>query len=324
MENHLKLARVALATTAVIIFPLAAKAQDYNLRTRIDTTVALDRGGTVDLSLISGKIRVTGWDRPDVKITASIEYGDLRFDANASRVSLSVEDTDRSGKRKHKNGNRGEDEGDVGDARYEVSVPRGARLILEAVSGDISATGSQGEIEANSVSGDVEVANGVREVSVEAVSGSVHASQINGNLRAETVSGDLRVESVTGDIEGSSVSGNVRIVGARSKEVRTETVSGDITYTGTIESGGKYSYESHSGTIRLNIPRSSGAQFSVDTFSGDLSADFPIQVRAGGSRKEGHMEFTLGDGGARVTLETFSGRVVIDTGSDPNTRREDE
>ncbi|HZE07937.1 MAG TPA: DUF4097 family beta strand repeat-containing protein [Gemmatimonadaceae bacterium] len=316
MENHLKLGHVALAAAATMIFSVAASAQDYQLRTQIDTTVRLDRGGTVDLSLISGKIRVTGWDRPDVKITASIESGELRFDANPSRVSLSVEDNDRSGRRRHNN--------DVGEARYEVSVPRGAKLILEAVSGDITATGSQGEIEANSVSGDVEVANGVREVSAEAVSGSVRVSQVNGNLRAETVSGDVRAESVTGDIEGSSVSGNVRIVGARSKDVRTETVSGDITYTGTIDSGGRYSYESHSGGIRLNIPRSTGAQFSVETFSGDLSADFPIQVRAGGSRKEGHMEFTLGDGGARVTLETFSGRVVIDTGTDSTTRRDDE
>lgn len=312
----MKLAPMALAMAATMMLSVAAKAQDYRLRTQIDTTLTLDRGGTVDLSLISGKIRVTGWDRPDVKINASIESGELRFDANSSRVSLSVEDNDGSGRRRHNN--------DVGDARYEVSVPRGAKLILEAVSGDIIATGSQGEIEANSVSGDVEVANGVREVSAEAVSGSVHASQINGNLRAETVSGDVRAESVTGDIEGSSVSGNVRIVGARSKEVRTETVSGDITYTGTIDPGGRYSYESHSGTIRLNIPRSTGAQFSVETFSGDLSADFPIQVRAGGSKREGHMEFTLGDGRARVTLETFSGRVVIDTGTDSTTRRDDE
>ncbi|MGH7604733.1 MAG: DUF4097 family beta strand repeat-containing protein [Gemmatimonadaceae bacterium] len=314
MEIHLKLTHLAIAAAAAMILPVAARAQDH-LRTQIDTTVRLDRGGTVDLSLISGKIRVTGWDRPDVKIAASIDNGELRFDANPSRVSLSVEDSDESGRRRHR---------DVGDARYEVSVPRGSKLILEAVSGDITASGSQGEIEANSVSGDVEVTNGVREVSAEAVSGSVRASQINGNLRAETVSGDVRAESVTGDVEASSVSGNVKIVGVLSKEVRTETVSGDITYAGSIDAGGRYSYESHSGTIRLNIPRGTGAQFSVETFSGDVSADFPIQIRAGGSKREGHMEFTLGDGRARVTLETFSGRVVIDTGADSTTRRDDE
>jgi DUF4097 and DUF4098 domain-containing protein YvlB len=236
-------------------------------------------------------------------------------------VTLSVEDSDESGRRRRH---------EVGDATYDVSVPRGSRLILEAVSGDITAKGTQGEIEANSVSGDVEVSDGVRDVSLEAVSGSVHASQINGNLRAETVSGELRVENVSGNLEGTSVSGNVRLIGAQSKDVRTETVSGDIVYSGTIEPGGRYSLESHSGTLRLNIPRGSGAQFSVETFSGDVSTDFPVTLggstgrNTGRRREEGRMEFTLGDGKARVTMQTFSGRIVIDSGADSTTRRDDE
>jgi DUF4097 and DUF4098 domain-containing protein YvlB len=314
MTNEMKLTRLVAVAAISAIIPLTSGAQDYSLRTQIDTTVRLDRGGTVDLSLISGKIRVTGWDRPDVKVSASIESGMLRFDANSSRVSLSVEESDESGHRGRHN---------VGEARYDVSVPKGVRLILEAVSGDITAAGSQGQIEATSVSGDVDVANGITEVSAESVSGSVHAAQINGNLRAETVSGDVRAESVSGNLEATSVSGNVRLVGAQSKDVRTETVSGDITYSGSIDAGGKYSFESHSGTLRLNIPRNAGAQFSVETFSGDVTADFPVKIPAG-RRSEGRMEFTLGDGRARVTAQTFSGRIVIDSGSDSTTRRDDE
>ena len=316
MKNEMKLTWLIAAAALATALPLAAKAQDYRARTQIDTTVRLDRGGTVDLSLISGRIRVTGWDRPDVKVTASIESGSLRLNANSSRVSLSVDESDDDGRgRRHHN---------VGDARYDVSVPRGSRLVLEAVSGDITASGSQGEIEATSVSGDVDVTDGARAVSAEAVSGSVRAVRINGNLRVETVSGDLRAETVSGNCEASSVSGTIRLVGIQSKDVRTETVSGDIVYTGSIDAGGKYSFESHSGTIRLNIPRSAGAQFSVETFSGDVSTDFPVTVPGGSRRREGRMEFTVGDGRARVTAQTFSGRIVINAGSDSTTRRENE
>jgi DUF4097 and DUF4098 domain-containing protein YvlB len=316
MKTQPTITSLILASALAVILPLSAKAQDYRIRSQIDTTVRLERGGTVDLSLVSGKIRVTGWDQPDVKISASIESGELRFDANSSRVSLSVEDTDDSGNRRHHN---------VGEASYTVSVPRGSRLILEAVSGDITSSGSQGEIEANSVSGDVDVSNGVGEASVEAVSGSVHAAQINGNLRAESVSGEVRVENVTGNIEATSVSGDVRLIGARSRDVRTETVSGDITYSGSIDSGGRYSFESHSGTLKLNIPRGAGAQFSVETFSGDVSADFPVTLTpTGAKRREGRMEFIVGDGKAKITAQTFSGRIVIDSGSDSTTRRDDE
>src|SRR5882672_9213239 len=189
MKNRIKLSRLVVSVVVAMVLPPIAKAQDnqgVQIRglTRIDTTVRLDRGGAVDLSLISGKIRVTGWDRSDVKISATIESGMLRFNANSSRVSLSVDDSDDEGRRGHRHNN-------VGEARYDVSVPRGSRLILEAVSGDITSKGSQGEIEATSVSGDVDVTDGVRTVSAEAVSGSVHAAQVNGNLRTETVSGDL-------------------------------------------------------------------------------------------------------------------------------------
>ncbi|MDP9206030.1 MAG: DUF4097 domain-containing protein [Gemmatimonadota bacterium] len=314
MKNEIKPSCLVVVVALLMAFPLGARAQDYG-RTRIDTTVRLDRGGAVDLSLISGKIRVTGWDRPDVRISASIDRGMLRFDANSSRVTLSVDQSDD---------NRGHGRHNVGDARYEVSVPRGSRLVLEAVSGDVAATGSQGEIEATSVSGDVDVSGGVREVSVEAVSGSVHAGQVNGNLRAESVSGDVRVETVTGNVEATSVSGSIRLVGVQSKDVRTETVSGDVTYSGSIDPGGKYSFETHSGTVRLNIPRGAGAHFSVETFSGDISSDFPVTVPpySGRGRKEGRVDFTIGDGRARVDAQTFSGSIVISSGS--TTRRDDE
>ena len=313
MKNEMKLA--ALIIAGLVAAPVAARGQDERTATQIDTTVRLDRGGSVDLSIISGRIRVTGWDRPDVKISATIEDGFLRFSANSSRVTLGVDDEGRRGR--HNN--------HIGDARYEVSVPRGARLILEAVSGDVSAKGSQGEIEASSVSGDVDVSDGVRAVSVESVSGSAHAAQVNGSLRAETVSGDLRVENVTGDVEASTVSGEIRLIGIQSKDVRTESVSGSLTYTGTIEPTGRYGFESHSGTINLNIPRNAGAQFSVETFSGGVNADFPITIppNTRGRNREGHMEFTIGDGRARVTAQTFSGEIVINS-SGSTTRRNDE
>jgi DUF4097 and DUF4098 domain-containing protein YvlB len=315
MKNEMKITG-AIVAVVMAAAPALARAQDERTFTQLDTTVRLDRGGSVDLSLISGKIRVTGWDQANVKISASIESGLLRFSANSSRVTLGVDDSDNGNRRGRHNGN-------VGEASYEVSVPRGAHLILEAVSGDVTSRGSQGEIEASSVSGDVDVTDGVRSVSVESVSGSARAAQINGNLHIETVSGDLNAQNVSGNVQASTVSGEIRLVGIQSRDVRTETVSGSVTYTGTIEPSGRYGFESHSGTVTLNIPRNAGANFSVETFSGSIDSDFPITLQPGPKRHEGsHMDFTIGDGRARVTAQTFSGDIVISNGS--TTRREDE
>jgi DUF4097 and DUF4098 domain-containing protein YvlB len=140
------------------------------------------------------------------------------------------------------------------------------------------------------------------------------------------VSGDLRAETVSGNVEANSVSGTIRLSNIQSRDVRTETVSGDIIYIGSIEPSGRYGFESHSGSLRLTIPGNSGASVSVDTFSGDISTDFKVTVPPrppGRHRDDRHMEFTIGDGRARVTANTFSGRIVINNG-DSSTRREDE
>lgn len=309
----MKLHRLIAAVGLGLLLPLSAEAQGL---TQLDTTVSLDPQGTVDLSLISGSIRVTGWDRPGVRVSATAN-GDMRlqFDADPNRISLSVESEGRTRSR-HQGG----------DARYDVSVPRGARLLLEAVSGNISATGSDGEVEASSVSGQVEVRGAKRSVSVESVSGWVRASQVAGNLRAESVSGDVRADSISGSVEASSVSGTISLLGVQSRDVRTETVSGNILYAGTVDAGGTYDFESHSGTVRLNIPRTAGARVSVETFSGDIDTNFPVVRQPGDAgRNRGSFEFTIGDGRARITARSFSGPIIINNReSDSTTRRDDE
>lgn len=298
----------AIALTAI---PAMASAQDYDLYGRdrypskIDTVVQFGRGGTVDLSLLAGHIRVTGWDKPQVKVVASSDQGRLRFGATGSHVSLEAE---RSG-----------------DAtQYDVTVPRGTKLSLDAVSGDISATGVGGETEAQSVSGSVEISDATKEVTAESVSGSVSVSNVTGNLSAQSTSGAVTIRNTTGDVEAETVSGRILMDGIRSSSVRTETVSGAVSYTGSIDPGGKYSFVTHSGVLHLNLPANLGAVFSVETYSGDIDSDFPVTMQPGqGRNSQDRFEFTIGNGKARVSAENFSGKIIINRVGDANDRRND-
>ncbi len=295
-------------TVGAAAIPAMCGAQDVYPPSQIDTSVTLERHATVDLSLISGRIRVTGWDRQNIKISASAQRGRLSFRATPSRLWVSVE------------GWRGR----AGDASYEVSVPRGTRLVLEAISGDLTASGTRGEVSASTVSGDVEVADAVQEVSAESVSGSIHVTGVTGSLDAKTVSGQLRVENVSGNVDAGSVSGRVALEEIRSAHVRSETVSGNIYFAGGMTSGGKYVFESHSGTIRLTVPQNTGAAFSVKTFSGTIDSDIPVTMQpAQRGRRDERFEFTIGDGGARAIAGTFSGRIIINRVGDANNRRND-
>jgi DUF4097 and DUF4098 domain-containing protein YvlB len=303
----MKIARIIASVSLGLGLPVCLMGQE---RAQLDTTVHLNLRGTVDLSLGSGKITVRGWDLPDVKVVASTENGALRFDSNPNRVTLRVEQERRGGSSR-------------GDASYDVSVPRGTRLKLQTSSGSVTASGSQGEVFASTVSGAIDVSGGRRDVTLESVSGPIRASQLAGDLEAQNVSGSVRAENVSGRIEAWSVNGAIRLIGVRSNDIRAQTVGGDIVYAGRVATGGTYDFESHSGTIRLTVPRGSGAQLRLETVSGAVQTDFPIETApAEVRRKGGRVEFTIGDGRATVSVRTFSGKILIKSDADGSIRRD--
>ena len=297
VKSQLRWAALAAALAA----PMVASAQSIE-RTRIDTIVPLNRSGIVDLSLISGTIEVSAWSRDQVKIEASTQEGTLRFTASRSRVGLRVEhEHDRHGRQNRRASGR---------TIYKVVVPRGTRLIMETVSGPITARGVGGEIDAESVSGTIDIED-ARSVELESVSGGVRARNVQGGANASSVSGHVTLETVTGDVDAESVSGPIRLSGIRAKVVSAETVSGAIQFSGSVDPAGKYDFESHSGTIRLALPANIGARLSLETFSGSFQSDFPVVVQGdrGGPGRSG--EARIGRGNARIEAQTFSGSILI-------------
>jgi DUF4097 and DUF4098 domain-containing protein YvlB len=148
---------------------------------------------------------------------------------------------------------------------------------------------------------------------LESVSGNVRARGIAGDVRARSVSGDVDLDAVTGDVTVSSVSGHGYVTVARSRVVRMETVSGDLSYGGTFDPTGTYDFRAHSANIRLDMPADVAATMSIDTFSGDIETDFPLTIQPNSDRgpSRHHVETTLGRGGAHVTISTFSGDIEL-------------
>jgi DUF4097 and DUF4098 domain-containing protein YvlB len=263
----------------------------------MDTTFAFSRTGIVDLTQISGDVVVTAWDRGEARIRAYAERGRIRSNLSSSRLTLEIESV----------------RGRVGDSKFEVSVPVGVRVIARSTSGDVTVKGTRGAVDARSTSGDVTVTDATDRIVLESVSGDVHASQLTGDVRSESVSGTVEIRDATGDVRAETTSGDVTLLGVSSRSVFATTVSGEVEYDGTIDANGRYEFHSHSGDIRLEIPESSGAQFTVETFSGSLDSEFRLTLQPG-QRSTGRprrFEFTLGTGSARVTAETFSGDVTL-------------
>jgi DUF4097 and DUF4098 domain-containing protein YvlB len=290
----------------VVCFAGTVQAQ-RNYGETLDTTVTL-RQGTVDLSLMSGRIEVVGGSGSEAHIRATTSLGDIQFDAGPGRIRLSVEPGSRGG---------------VGDAQFELTVPAGTRVIANSLSGSVSIRGVKGEVDVNTVSGSIDVSDAARKVKLESVSGNVEAAHIAGDTRASSVSGRVEVDDVAGDLETESVSGRITMLGARSKYVRAGSVSGRIAYAGTFEGGGSYEFKSHSGSVRLSLPANVGAEVRVETFSGSIDSDFPVTLQpttTSRGHSSGRIEFKIGDGRSRIVAESFSGTIKIERGDGRDSR----
>lgn len=278
-----------------------AGAQDDRYREKFDSTVTMDRGGSISLSVYSGHVNVVGVSGNQVRVKGFVDRGELKFEARSGSVRMDIEPDGRHG----------------GNAELDITVPIGTRVQIDGFSAPYTVKGVKGEVKLESMSGNIEVADAVGRTAISTVSGNILTNNIDGDLRAESVSGRLDITNVSGDIESESISGHIWINGAQSKSVKAETVSSSVAYTGAIDPSGMYEFKSHSGRITLGVPADIGATVSLETFSGNVDSDFPVTMGSGTNRigRDSRFEFKIGNGRARITLESFSGNIRIQRGT---------
>jgi Putative adhesin len=134
----------------------------------------------------------------------------------------------------------------------KISAVRGA-LELSTVSGDISGEGG-GDVRANAVSGNIRLtANGAKRIEVKAISGDITLTGGNADIETTTVSGDahLTLGTVT-RARFKTVSGNVHasLATTADAQIDGESVSGDIELRFAGEPAADYDVQTLSGDIK--------------------------------------------------------------------------
>jgi DUF4097 and DUF4098 domain-containing protein YvlB len=288
---------VAMAIAATALAARMGVAQS------LDTTVAVRSGAQFELTSLSGTVRIRSWTRSEIRVNAQSDGARVNVDASPGVVSV------RAIPR------RGE-----GDVDFTISVPTGTGLEIHTISADIDAGSVCGDARLASISGGITLACGNGDVELESVSGDVTATDVRGHIEIASTSGDVQARQVRGDVTARSVSGDVSIDQVDAQEVGVETVSGDVGFSGPIHENGRYRFRTHSGDVTVRVAGELNAVVDVSTFSGDLEPDWPITVNPGRMRPR-EWEFTIGNGGARLNLESFSGTIYLRRGTAP--RRED-
>ena len=280
-------------------------------------TVPLVKGGTFDLSNISGDIIITGGSGDQVVIDA-IKKGRSAEELKAVTIEVTsignrVEVRTRYPENSHNLGSVS-----VG---YTVAVPRAAAVIVKSISGDENITGVDGELQSNTISGNVTVTAAADVRSLKSISGDVHVqtSKSSGALAVSSISGDVTLKDVkAAEIQVNGVSGTIKMDEVTSSHVSAKCISGNITFGGPLAKGGRYELNSHSGDITIYASDKVGIEVSASTFSGDVSSELVLTSKFGGDTPSGRgrrmrqsVQGTFGDGSALLQLTSFSGDIRI-------------
>ena len=126
------------------------------------------------------------------------------------------------------------------------------------------------------------------------------------------MNGNITLSGVRGYVYATTINGDIQVAGGEFEDAEFETVSGIIEFDGSLYADGDFQFETHSGGIILILPKDVSAEFEVETFSGKIINEFGAKARRTSKYGPGYeLYFTTGSGDAEVTIESFSGKVVI-------------
>lgn len=213
---------VMLAALALIICRSEVVPAQDKVQEEFHQTYQLGSQGRVQLENINGGVRVTGWDRNEVKVDAvKWAYTRERLDEAQIVVEPSADSIRIYTKYPERNQNfRNDPQGRLNNpatVEYTLFVPRGTRIdAVEIINGGVSLEGLTGDVRASSINGNV---------TARGLLGEAKLSTINGNLEAT-----FNQLDAAKPISLTSVNGNVTLIipSDASANLRASNVHGGI------------------------------------------------------------------------------------------------
>jgi len=261
-----------------------------------------ERSGRVQISNVSGSVKVQAWDRAEIDVQARLWSGLERIDISQEkgRSVINVVLPQNS------NGN--------GGAELEVRVPAESQVEVAAVSAPIITKGVHGAIRLQSVSGSIESDVAVSEMDAKTVSGSIvlHGNGQPAEMRLSTVSGGISLTHSAGSVEANTTSGSLDLNLEPARLVRVRTISGALTLSGRLSRDARIEAETVSGRLSVQAAAEGGFQYDVATFSGGIQNCFGAEaVRTSEYAPGRQLNGKRGAGQASVRLKALSGGIDL-------------
>jgi DUF4097 and DUF4098 domain-containing protein YvlB len=284
--------------------------------------------GPVSLELTSGKgdVHITSGPPGEVRIHGDISVKAWSSESARRRVQQMEANPPLSQEGSLIRIGSGKQSGREADVDYTIIVPHDTQLRSMAGSGDLEVQGIEGPANFTCGSGDVHASEINKDVQIVCGSGDVVLSQVKGQVQVNTGSGDVSLETIGGQIriqtgsgsieitnpaqalEASTGSGDVTIKGTVG-DIRVRTASGDVDVEGNPGESNYWDFHTTSGEVVLHVPSNASFRLYARSKSGDIDAAIPIMMEGTAAKHE--LRARIGDGKARVEIQTSSGDISL-------------
>jgi hypothetical protein len=292
--------RVSTLLLVPLLGPVALLAQQkVDIRRPSTSTVSVRLSGPFS------SLRIIAWAADSIALTGSLGAGSsvqgapLNFTGPVTAMKFFVD---------------GAADASVAANRFELRVPRNARVWVKTGSAEIDCAGVAGGLDLNIIGGSIRVNGKPRELLVESMDGTVHFSGYSDYARLKTATGNIVVEGGGEDLSLVTVSGSIQLAnGERTlQRARFESVTGPITYSGQLPAGADLRLDSHSGAIEVRLERGNSVEVDASTMTGAIE-NILTQTRPIAGREGRGMELSTssGTGSARIQIRSFKGNVRV-------------
>jgi DUF4097 and DUF4098 domain-containing protein YvlB len=255
------------------------------------TSLPANADVVVEVELGEVDLQVEGWAKSKVEVDEQIKGGwTAHLEEDGGRVHVRIDGPP----------------GIPSSGTIKLRVPKGAELQVTARGGDVRGANLHGRATVASISGDIAIGGPATQIEIATTTGAVQVDGASGRVDVATISGKVGLAGVKGEIHVETVSGKIDITKARLERLQVETVSGAVEFAGELRKG-PHAIATHSGKVKVAVPRTVPLRIVVSTFSGRITDAFGDPP----GRHDDEHRRELGKGGGTLEITTFSGDILL-------------
>lgn len=293
----------AAALLATVVAPMVAGAQrgrtqrQVVVRQRIDSTFAFNKSGELRISVPGGEIRVTGWARNEARVVGSSDRGRINLVASPNQIRIEMQPAS------------------MANARFEINVPIGVRVVASSRGADIDVSGTQAGMTLTTINGEIAASDGSGQSRIETAAGEISIQRFSGETRVRSMTGPVSISEITGDLVLTTLAGPSEVERADIANLTVDAAQGNFEFAGRLSAQGTHRIETFGGSIELHLPSDFAATIGMESLSGKLHADFPVTLKprtgSGQALATEWQQYTINGGGTLISISTLNGGVFL-------------